>query len=388
MPEPEDRRVETADAIAERRNLPVPAPPLPGPPSDREGFFARLARALFRWKSGPTRADIEVVLEAAVPGETGVSHEERAMLKNILALRERRIEDVMVPRADIVAVQQDISLGELLKVFQSAAHSRLVVYNDTLDDPVGMVHIRDLIAFMMSQATASAEKPTKRKKPLPAGLDLKAIDLSLPLSAIRITREILFVPPSMPAIDLLAKMQASRIHLALVVDEYGGTDGIASIEDIVEQIVGEIADEHDEHLAPTVMRQPDGTFLADARASLGDVTAMVGPEFDVSEAAKDVDTLGGFMMAQAGRLPLRGELMPGPAGFELEVLDSDLRRIKKIKIHRSKDRPKRGPDSAARPSKPDVRGATIDAAPAGAPSSEETARLAADSNLSKDRRRP
>ena len=285
MPDPDDRRAETPDAPTEQRNLPVPVLPVAGPTSEHEGFFTRLARALFGWKTGPTRADIEVVLEAAVPGETGVSPAERTMLQNILALRERRIDDVMVPRADIVAVQQDIPLGELLKMFQIAAHSRLVVYNDTLDDPTGLVHIRDLIAFMMAQAAVTTQKQTKRKKALPAGLDLKAIDLSLPLSAIRIVREILFVPPSMPALDLLAKMQASRIHLALVVDEYGGTDGIVSMEDIVEQIVGEIADEHDDDMTPTVVRQPDGTFLADARASLEDVSAAVGPEFDVSEAS-------------------------------------------------------------------------------------------------------
>jgi CBS domain containing-hemolysin-like protein len=341
MPDSDERRADMTDAPAEQRNLPVPVEHPIGPAAEREGFFARIARAVFGWKSGPTRADLQVVLEAAVPGETGVTAEERTMLQNILALRGRRIEDLMVPRADIIAVQQDISLGELLKVFQIAAHSRLVVYDDTLDDPIGMIHIRDLIAFMMTQAAVNPEKQSKRKKPFPAGLDLNAIDLSLPLSAIRIVREILFVPPSMPAIDLLAKMQTSRIHLALVVDEYGGTDGIVSIEDLVEQIVGEIADEHDEDQAPTVVRQPDGTFLADARASLDDVTAAVGPEFDVGEAAKDVDTLGGLIMTQVGRLPLRGELVPGPAGFELEVLDADPRRIKKIKIHRSKDRPKK-----------------------------------------------
>ena len=168
------------------------------------------------------------------------------MLTNILALRGRRVDDVMVPRADIIAVQQDISLGELIKVFEGAGHSRLVVYNETLDDPVGMVHIRDVIAYMAQRATVSAEKVTRRKKPLAAGLDLKAVDLSVALSAAKIIREILFVPPSMPAIDLLAKMQATRIHLALVIDEYGGTDGIVSIEDVVEQIVGDIEDEHDE----------------------------------------------------------------------------------------------------------------------------------------------
>ncbi len=337
----------------DRRNLPVPVGQTAAT-SERENFFVRIARALFGWKSATTRADIEVVLEAAVPGETGVSPDERRMLQNILALRGRRIEDVMVPRADIVAVQQDIQLGELLKIFQMAAHSRLVVYNDTLDDPVGMIHIRDLIAFMVTQATVNGQKPAKRKKPLPAGLDLKTVDLSLPLSAVRITREILFVPPSMPAIDLLAKMQTSRIHLALVVDEYGGTDGIVSIEDLVEQIVGEIEDEHDDETAPTVVRQPDGTFLADARASLDDLTAAIGPEFDVSEAAKDVDTLSGLIMTQVGRLPLRGELVPGPPGFELEVIDADPRRIKKIKVHRSKDRPKQLRPSPQRTSDADA----------------------------------
>ena len=145
------------------------------------------------------------------------------MLKNILGLRERRIDDVMVPRADIIAIQQDIPLGELVKVFENAGHSRLVVFNDTLDDPVGMVHIRDLIGFMTARASAVPKPNPRRKKKLPEGaLDLGAIDLTMSLSAAKIVRTILFVPPSMPAIDLLAKMQATRIHLALVVDEYGG----------------------------------------------------------------------------------------------------------------------------------------------------------------------
>ena len=309
------------------------------PDADSDGFFARLARALFGWRNGPTRADIEVVLEAAGPGEAGVSPEERTMIRNILALRGRRIEDVMVPRGDIIAVQQDISLGELVKVFEKAGHSRLVAYNDTLDDPTGMVHIRDLIAFMTAKAAVDPAKPPRRKKARAAGLDLGAIDLSMPLSSTKIMREMLFVPPSMPALDLLEKMQATRIHLALVVDEYGGTDGLVSMEDIVEQIVGEIADEHDEDEVPAVVRQLDGSFVADARASLDDVTAAVGVAFDVGDAAEEVDTLGGYLMTQVGRLPLRGELVPGPAGFEIEVLDSDPRRIKKVRIHRSKDRP-------------------------------------------------
>src|ERR671914_234815 len=143
-----------------------------------------------------------------------------------------------------------------------------------------MVHIRDLIAFMTARAAVNPEANAMRKKPLPAGLDLKKLDLSLPLSSTNIVRTLLFVPPSMPAIDLLAKMQLTRIHLALVIDEYGGTDGIVSIEDIVEEIVGEIEDEHDIDQAPTVVAQRDGSYIADARASLEDVTKLVGAEFD------------------------------------------------------------------------------------------------------------
>ena len=149
-------------------------------------------------------------------------------------------------------------------------------------------------------------------------------------------REILFVPPSMRAIDLLARMQATRIHLALVVDEYGGTDGLISIEDIVEQIVGEIADEHDEDETPSVVRQPDGSYIADARASLEDVVAIVGNDFQAGDAAEEVDTLGGYLVTRAGRLPLRGEVISGPDLFEFEVLDADPRRIKRVRIMRKR----------------------------------------------------
>jgi len=355
-------------------NLPVP---VSRADAESDGFFARLARALFGWKNGPTRADIEVVLEATGPGEAGVSPEERTMIRNILALRGRRIEDVMVPRGDIIAVQQDISIGELVKVFEKAGHSRLVAYNDTLDDPIGMVHIRDLIAFMTARAAVDPDKPSRRKKQRAAGLDLGAIDLTMQLSSTKIMREMLFVPPSMPALDLLEKMQATRIHLALVVDEYGGTDGLVSMEDIVEQIVGDIADEHDEDELPSIVPQLDGSFVADARASLSDVTAAVGVAFDVGDAAEAVDTLGGYLMTQVGRLPLRGELVPGPAGFEIEVLDSDPRRIKKVRIHRSKDRPiERDREGRRRYSSPDTA-----ASPAIAPSpaAEDTSKTSIDS---------
>jgi CBS domain containing-hemolysin-like protein len=319
----------------EPRNLPVPVP------SAREGgesWFVRALRTLFGWKPSTMRSDLTDILEAMSPGESGFSPEESRMLKNILGLRERRVGDVMVPRADIIAVQQDIKLGELVRVFEGASHSRLVVYDDTLDDPVGMVHIRDLIAFMTARAAVDPEKNAKRKKPLPADLDLKAVNLGMPLSATKIVREILFVPPSMRVIDLLARMQATRIHLSLVVDEYGGTDGLASIEDIVEQIVGEIADEHDEDETPAVAQQPDGSFVADARAKIDDVVGVVGNDFDVGDAADDVDTIGGYLVTRAGRLPVRGEIVPGPDLFEFEVLDADPRRVKRVRITRLKER--------------------------------------------------
>ena len=316
MPDSDPPSTGAEGAHYEPRNLPVVVAERP---ANGGNWFVRAARRFFGWRAETIRSDLKDVLDAMTPGESGFSPEESRMLRNILSLRERRVGDVMVPRADIIAVQQDIPLGALVLMFKGAGHSRLVVYNDTLDDPVGMVHIRDLIAFMTERAAVDPQKITRRKKQLPAGLDLKAIDLAMPLSTARIMREILFVPPSMRAIDLLARMQATRIHLALVIDEYGGTDGLCSIEDIVEQIVGEIADEHDEDELPAVVHQPDNSFIADARASLEDVVSIVGHDFDIGDAADEVDTLGGYLVTRAGRLPLRGEIIPGPGLFEFEV---------------------------------------------------------------------
>src|SRR5215472_16373982 len=323
---------------SEPRNLPVPLPPREMVrPEHRESWLAWALRVIFGWRSGSIRANLTDVLKAGA-SEAGFSPKESAMLQNILGLRGRRVVDVMVPRADIVAVRQEIALGELLKVFANAGHSRLVVYDDMLDDAVGMVHIRDLIAFMTQRAEVRGGAKPRRRKPPAAGLDLKAIDLTMTLAAAKLIREMLFVPPSMPAMDLLARMQTSRIHLALVVDEYGGADGVVSIEDIVEEIVGEIEDEHDEDVAPTVVRQIDGSFLADARAKLDDVTATVGADFNVGEIANEVDTLAGYIATRIGRVPVRGELVPGPGPFEIEVLDADPRRVKRLKIYRSAER--------------------------------------------------
>ena len=304
-----------------------------------DNWLVRAIRTLFGWKPGSVRDDLQVVLDASTPDEVGFSAIERTMLRNILGLHERRIADVMIHRADIVAVKREIPLGELMSLFESAAHSRLVVYNETLDDPVGIVHIRDLLAFMTARARVGDADKARRKKPFPAGLDLRAVNLALPLVEAKIIRKLLYVPPSMRAIDLLAQMQASRIHLALVVDEYGGTDGLVSIEDIVEQIVGEIDDEHDSDEPPAIVRQADNSFIADARASLDDVRSLIGEDFVTGEAGEEVATLGGYLVSHVGRLPVRGEVISGPGNFEIEVLDADPRRVKRLRIAIRKERP-------------------------------------------------
>jgi len=342
MPEPSPR---TEPTEAERHSLPVA---VSGQADQPESWLTRVMRVLFGWRAASPRADLELVLTAEL-AQSDFSPEEAAMLKNILGLRETRIERIMVPRADIVAVQQGITLGELVKVFEVAGHSRLVVYNDTLDDPAGMVHIRDLIAFMAARAAHDETAADGSAKVKTAALNFANIDLSTLLTAANIVREMLYAPPSMPALDLLAKMQATRIHLALVIDEYGGSDGLVSIEDLVELIVGDIADEHDEQESPAITRQSDGSFLANGRASLDDVRAAIGSQFDVGDVAEEVDTLGGYLVTKAGHVPVRGELVPGPEPFEAEVLDADPRRVKRVKIYLAKDRRPGGPREAALP---------------------------------------
>jgi CBS domain containing-hemolysin-like protein len=321
-----------------------------------EGLLDRL-KALVGIRAGSLRSDLaEVLAEDTVKAE--FSPAERAMLQNILTLEKQRIGDLMVPRADIVAVQQSIELGHLLRTFETAAHSRLVVYNDTLDDPTGMVHIRDLVAYLINRAKIDPEAKPKRRKALPADLDLKAIDLSESLAGAKLVRPILFVPESMPAIDLLVKMQATRIHLALVVDEYGGTDGVVSMEDIVEQIVGDIEDEHDDEAA-MISAQADGSFVADARAGLDEAAEKIGPAFAAGEESEDVDTLGGLLVTLAGRVPGRGEIIAGPGEFEIEVLDADPRRVKRLRVSKRPLEPlkrKRQNEDAGstEPAKPDA----------------------------------
>lgn len=290
----------------------------------RGGLRSRLAQAmrgmLGRGGSDSLRESLEDVLEGHNDVGNQLGPEERHMLLNILSFGELRVYDVMVPRADVVAVEERATLQDVLAAYRDSSHSRMPVYRETLDDPVGMIHIKDIVTFLAPNAQAG-------------GVGVTAEQFSL--EAIR--REVLFVPPSMPALDLLIKMQATRMHLALVIDEYGGTDGLVSIEDLVEEIVGDIEDEHDEDEAPMLVRREDGDIDADARAPIEDLEKMTGVKLIDDDAEDDVDTLGGLVFSLVGRVPVRGELVRHPLGLEFEVKDADPRRIKRLRIHHAPD---------------------------------------------------
>jgi len=334
-----------------------PIVPPPDPDESSRGLFERL-RALFSREPASVRNDIEDALDEAGT-DADFTPQERAILKNVLALHEVRVADVMVPRADIVSVSVEATLGELLALFRTAGHSRLPVYSETLDDPRGMVHIRDFMDFLASEPSfglvgppAADAAPADRKAVAEFGMDT-------PLSAAHILRPVLFAPPSMPALDLLVKMQASHTHMALVIDEYGGTDGLVSIEDVVESIVGDIEDEHDEADHPQIAAVGDGAFIVEARASLEDVSAALGVDLSALADAEDVDTIGGLLTATAGRVPLRGEIVAGPGELEFEVLDADPRRVKRLRVQKRAAPRRRAPPvrALAEPSRPPEAGA-------------------------------
>ena len=262
----------------------------------RPSLIDRL-RSLFGLGGASVRDDIQEVLEDTSK-EPDFSPLERAMLKNVLLLHEVRVEDVMVPRADIISVGLNSTLAEVLATFRAAGHSRLPVQAENLDDPRGMVHIRDFVDFI-----AAATDDFKRgAEAQPSHLRLD----EMTLAQTGIVRPVLFVPPSMLALDLLVKMQATRTHMALVIDEYGGTEGLASIEDIVEMIVGDIEDEHDEEESPKIEREEDGNFTVDARASLEDVSEAIGQDLTAITDAEDIDTLGGLITESRRPCPLAG----------------------------------------------------------------------------------
>lgn len=238
-----------------------------------------------------------------------LSQARREMIERVVAFDQKTVFDVMAPRADISAVDIETPLQELIRLFSEAGHSRMPIYRGDLDDPVGMVHLKDVIGLIADAA-----------KPLPAsGPILKTL-----------RRDVLYVPPSMRVTDLLLRMQASRIHMALVIDEYGGTDGLATIEDLVEEIVGEINDEHDDEDAPVISPAADGGWDVDARMELADFTAETGLRLDAED--DEVDTVGGFAVSLAGRVPQRGEVLTAPNGFDFEVMEGDARKVRKLRI--------------------------------------------------------
>ncbi len=293
--------------------------------SDQQNLsiWSRVKRLFFGASEASLRESIEDVLEDN-DGEDSFSDEALHMLRNLLGFRDVRVEDVMVPRADIDALDADEEASDILGTFAGCGHSRMPIYRDTLDQPLGMVHVKDVLSDL-HQKTNGAEKA-----------DLSKIEIA------KLVRPVIFVPPSMPAIDLLLKMQATRRHMALVIDEYGGTDGLVTIEDLIEEIVGEIEDEHDEEDGEIVLRDegPDH-WRAPARLTIADLEARLSLPFSENEDFEDIDTLGGLVFAIAGRVPERGEMISyqfanGPE-IEFVIRDGDPRRIKTIDIKRNGD---------------------------------------------------
>src|SRR5690606_8243327 len=239
--------------------------------------------------------------EAVTPEETA----ERALLRNVLEVGDLRVGEIRVPRTDIIAVPHDIAFDKLVQTLIEAEHSRLPIYRESLDDIMGMVHVKDVLPYLAGREGFSLEK---------------------------VMRRLLVVPPSKPVLELLREMRDTRIHMALIVDEYGGLDGLVTIEDLVEQIVGEIDDEHDEAEGTLLVKRADGLFEAHGRCPIEDLEEQVGRRLLDPEEDDDIDTVGGLIVAHIGRVPLRGELIEHPAGLAFEILDADPRRIKRVRI--------------------------------------------------------
>jgi magnesium and cobalt transporter len=284
----------------------------------RDSFLSRLGYLLGRRHTEHSLREsiAELVQEAAdakeSPGEQPeLDRHERLLIANVLRLRETSADDVMVPRADIVAMRSDVSLEQALELIRYDGHSRLPVYREQLDDVIGMVHIKDVFAYVGRPEAFSLES---------------------------LLRKPLLVAPQTPVMDLLLQMRMQRVHLALVVDEYGGIDGLVTIEDIVETITGDIDDEHDDVEAPMLTERPDGAMDLNARLSIEDFEDKVGTILTEDERDADIDTVGGLVFTLAGRVPTRGEVISHPAsGIEFRVLDADARRIRRLRARRTQE---------------------------------------------------
>ncbi len=270
----------------------------------------RRLRGLFSKREESLRDRVEELIEApdalATDGRTLDPHE-RSLLSNVLKLRGATAYDVMLPRADIIALPADLTLDQAVAAIQREGHSRYPVYENQLDDVLGMVHIKDIIA---------------------------AVGREKPFSLRAILRRPLLVVPSVPVLDLLLRMREARMHMALVVDEYGGIDGLITIEDLVETIVGDIADEHDEIDAPQITERGEGVLELDGRTEIETFEARMGSVLTEEERNADIDTVGGLVLTMAGRVPARGEIFSHPSGLEFRVLDADARRIRRLRVRR------------------------------------------------------
>ncbi len=273
------------------------SPPEPG----RQG---RGVRAFLRRLLGGGGGDSSA---ASQPNRGAVN----GLVEQAAAFQSMRVGDVMTPRVDIVAVELSTPFAEVVERFAEAEHSRMPIYRETLDDPVGVIHVKDIFKVLAGRG----------KRPGPADLILQ-----------KLRRDALYVPGSMRAADLLLRMQAERIHMALVIDEFGGTDGLVTMEDLVEAVVGDIDDEHDEAAVASVTPRPGGVFEVDARAPLEQLEAAIGVDLAPGELDEEIDTVGGLVSALAGRVPQRGEVIAHPAGYEIQVLDSDARRVKRVRF--------------------------------------------------------
>ncbi len=282
-------------------------------PLHKSGLFWKLQSLLRRKEAESVRDRVEELIERGEENgkddksDDDLDTHERALLSNVLRLQGTTAYDVMVPRADIMAMPEDLTLEQAIQLIQKDGHSRYPIYRESLDDIVGMVHIKDVFASVGQ----------------PEPFDLKAV-----------LRKPLFVVPSIPVLDLLLQMRQQRTHMALVVDEYGGIDGLITIEDLVETIVGDISDEHDEDAAPHMTERPDGTIELDARTPIKAFEAKLGPVLTDEERAADIDTVGGLVFTLAGRVPAKGELVSHPSGLEFRVLDADPRRIRLLRVRR------------------------------------------------------
>lgn len=320
---------------------PADEPGSSGAEAAQSSFLERFTR-IFRSRKAPTlREDLADALSSGNGETASFSATERTMLNNILRLRETRVEDVMVPRADVDAIEESATLAEMLDQFEKSGHSRMPVYCETLDDPRGMIHIRDVVAYLTRTARVAANGTGE-------GVDLSAVDLDKRIADTGLIRPVLFVPPSMLASDLMGHMQAARTQMALVIDEYGGTDGLVSLEDLVELVVGDIEDEHDDDEEVLITRVADGVYLADAKAEIDDVAEVIGEAFNPGEHVEDVDTIGGLIFNVLGRIPARGEVVQAIPGYEFHIVEADPRRIKRVRIvqARSGDRRRRAARAA------------------------------------------